>query len=517
MALTTINSDGIKNDSIKNIDIKSDAAIEGSKLDNPLQLPDDHKISFGTTGTGDLEIYHSSGNSFIHDGGAGGLYIRGSILGWRDAGNSNASWINANSGAGVELYYAGNKKLQTISSGIIVENSAAAIAEIKLQAANDQDCQFVFNSDNGDDYTDNLRLYQYASNGNFYIQHNTASGTWETSIQSAPNGAVSLYYDSGTPKFETTSTGAKTTGRLQIYNQNDANYNVLDCYNDNDQNNGGFSQNSDGDGTIFAKYADANANMQFGVLLRSDGDSYFTGGNVGIGTDDPADHTAAYRSLELSGTTGGVIVFSDDEVNKWEIWASGSEFGIYDRASGRYNLKCYTSSGDVEVITGNLKLPATKGIDFSAYATSGNPSSNLLDDYEEGTFTPVWEGSTTAGNPTYGQNMGRYTKIGNTVHCNGYSELQGNGGTAPAGTNFYINNLPFVSAANASMPYECGSVMFDNLNFNDSAKWWVSFKPADNTKMYFYYTQDNGAWSHLNCDDTVFSIIWSLTYKIGTT
>jgi hypothetical protein len=53
------------------------------------------------------------------------------------------------------------------------------------------------------------------------------------------------------------------------------------------------------------------------------------------------------------------------------------------------------------------------GIDFSA--TSGTGTSELFDDYEEGTFTPTLVGLTTAGSGTYTSRTGIYTKVGNTV------------------------------------------------------------------------------------------------------
>jgi len=63
--------------------------------------------------------------------------------------------------------------------------------------------------------------------------------------------------------------------------------------------------------------------------------------------------------------------------------------------------------------SGNLAFPSGQGIDFSA--TSGTGTSELFDDYEEGTFTPTLVGLTTAGSGTYTSRTGIYTKVGNTV------------------------------------------------------------------------------------------------------
>lgn len=62
--------------------------------------------------------------------------------------------------------------------------------------------------------------------------------------------------------------------------------------------------------------------------------------------------------------------------------------------------------------SGNLAFSSGKGIDFSA--TSGTGTSELFDDYEEGTFEPALKSATTT---VYATQLGRYTKVGNMVYC----------------------------------------------------------------------------------------------------
>jgi hypothetical protein len=70
------------------------------------------------------------------------------------------------------------------------------------------------------------------------------------------------------------------------------------------------------------------------------------------------------------------------------------------------------SAQNVTVSAGNLVIgTAGKGIDFSGVGTAAE----ILDDYEEGTWTPVLIGATTAGVGTYTSQVGYYTKIGNIV------------------------------------------------------------------------------------------------------
>jgi hypothetical protein len=95
-------------------------------------------------------------------------------------------------------------------------------------------------------------------------------------------------------------------------------------------------------------------------------------------------------------------------------------------------------TGDATLTTGNLVVSSGKGIDFSA--TPGTGTSELLADYEEGTFTPtlVYSGTNT---PTYAYQVGRYTKIGRMVQIQIYLGWNENGSTG----NVTIGALPFTS------------------------------------------------------------------------
>jgi len=94
-------------------------------------------------------------------------------------------------------------------------------------------------------------------------------------------------------------------------------------------------------------------------------------------------------------------------------------------------------SGNVTVSTGNLVIGTSgAGIDFSA--TSGTGTSELFDDYEEGTWTPAFSAEfTTAPTVTSAQ----YTKVGRQVTVT----MLATGGVVTAGGS--ISGLPFASNA----------------------------------------------------------------------
>jgi len=97
-----------------------------------------------------------------------------------------------------------------------------------------------------------------------------------------------------------------------------------------------------------------------------------------------------------------------------------------------------TRYGDQTIIDGNLVIgTAGKGIDFSA--TSGTGTSELLDDYEEGTWTTVWQGGVNVtGTPTFSQ--GKYTKIGRQVTLQGIWTINV---TLPATEMYGAFTIPF--------------------------------------------------------------------------
>ena len=103
--------------------------------------------------------------------------------------------------------------------------------------------------------------------------------------------------------------------------------------------------------------------------------------------------------------------------------------------------------GDVTLSTGNLVIgTAGKGIDFSADPNPGGMTSELLDDYEEGTWTPALTAGT--GSITSFTATGVYTKIGKQVTATCSATLTDNG---TGGLFIRIAGLPFVPSATTSV------------------------------------------------------------------
>ncbi len=106
-----------------------------------------------------------------------------------------------------------------------------------------------------------------------------------------------------------------------------------------------------------------------------------------------------------------------------------------------------TRYGNQTIVDGNLVIgTAGKGIDFSVDPSAPGMTSELLDDYEEGTFTPVLSSSGTPPTITsYTNQLGFYTKIGNRVFATIYIRAT----LLSAGTGYpVITNLPYAASGN---------------------------------------------------------------------
>jgi hypothetical protein len=90
--------------------------------------------------------------------------------------------------------------------------------------------------------------------------------------------------------------------------------------------------------------------------------------------------------------------------------------------------------------------PSTSGAGITFPATqSASSNANTLDDYEEGTWTPVITGSISVGSCTYTAQDGTYVKIGTYV----YFACDVRPSSTPTGTGIlFITGLPYTAVNN---------------------------------------------------------------------
>jgi hypothetical protein len=179
---------------------------------------------------------------------------------------------------------------------------------------------------------------------------------------------------------------------------------------------------------------------------------------TGINIRGRADNANALRFFANDGTTQQAYIGGDD--SNIDI-VSASTRPIRFIVNGAV-VASVLNGGNVSIANGNLVMSTSgKGIDFSAVTGgTGTATGNVLNDYEEGTFTP----SITFGGASVGMTgtfSGRYTKVGRAVTVNGIITLTAKGSSTG---NAKLTGLPFTSA-NAAGEYTSVSLRLDRISF----------------------------------------------------
>ena len=159
--------------------------------------------------------------------------------------------------------------------------------------------------------------------------------------------------------------------------------------------------------------------------------------NVATSKFEPLDST--WDNLH----SGGMFISDDNKI----YFRDETNKDIYINSNADNEITIAATSG-VTISGGNLIIgTAGKGIDFSAQtsttASGAAATAELLDHYEEGTWTPVLSDGTNNAtmNGTYDE--GTYTRVGNLVTVTTYVKTSSLGSVSGA---LRITGLPFTCA-----------------------------------------------------------------------
>ena len=203
-------------------------------------------------------------------------------------------------------------------------------------------------------------------------------------------------------------------------------------------------------------------------------------GEVGIGTSSPDayDSNSAGVSSDLvvaNAGHAGIIVASGTGSDAGIFFGDGggaaayrgavsyvnSQDALYFKANGANKL-IIESDGDLNIQDGNLIVASGHGIDFSATGdtTSGSMSSELLDDYEEGTWTVTDE---SGAGLSFTVSHNRYTKIGRVVHAHVHLTFP-----TTSNTSLAKIGLPFACSGDSDASSTGGVVTEQNINSSET-------------------------------------------------
>ena len=216
----------------------------------------------------------------------------------------------------------------------------------------------------------------------------------------------------------------------------------------------------------------------------------------------------SFGSLDISGNidVDGTIEV-DDKVtiayeagsSDWELEStSGDDFTISRNGSQKLLIDGSTSqttlANGLYLADGNLIVANGHGIDFSANTNASGMSSELLDSYEEGSWTPI---DASGAGLTLTVLDATYTKIGRLVQCYAQVSYPSTSNTAQA----QIGGLPFTNIAGNGANHGAFTV-FTNYNANIA---WLNTSGGAGTQAH---TIAGAAVTNANISAKQFRLVW---------
>ena len=245
--------------------------------------------------------------------------------------------------------------------------------------------------------------------------------------------------------------GSDTTHTMQVNSQNvtvgDVNQIILSL--------GGVIQKPGTDFTVsgsvltFTTAPAANTSF-FAILLGSDNGGTVTPTDASVTTAKLSGNLVTPGTLDVNGqelildadADTSITADTDDQID----FKTGGSDRISIVSTAGANLQV---ADGIDLTDGNLKVASGHGIDFSATSDATGQTSELLDDYEEGTWTGTFSDGSTAYTMNNSYKVGRYVKIGDHVWIWGYFTVSDvDGGGANENTSTKITGLPFTMENN---------------------------------------------------------------------
>ena len=242
--------------------------------------------------------------------------------------------------------------------------------------------------------------------------------------------------------------------------------------------------------------------------------------NIGYGGGSSTTNTASqhtfYTAANTTTTTGterlritsAGDIQSKDSVQSGGNGSGGFKFSSVDTACV-LGIQQPSSAADSNAAfqiwdgsSNNLRInysgliKTSEGIDFSGAQTNNSGmTSEVLDSYEEGTFTPSINGM---GSISYSVQAGKYTKIGNTV----FFQIRFNLSSRTAGSHAHITNMPF-TASTATIQYaQCTVYAIQGLHCSSNHHPIGQFQSSE---IYLYQVGYQSSSNYSNIDENQIS------------
>ena len=220
-------------------------------------------------------------------------------------------------------------------------------------------------------------------------------------------------------------------------------------------------------------------------------------GTVGVGT------TSASKKFVVSNSGQAGL-----EIDPFTRSATeGTSLLSYNRDTSSFVRADYDALNHVFFASTSEKARITSdGITFNG----DTAAANALSDYEEGVWTPVIIGGTTAGTGTYSQQDGVYTKVGNLVTVSCYLAFTAHTGTG----HMKVSGLPFAGVG-SSVDFQAGATQAQYINAGTSATQLAAsvVTTASNISLYGFVNNAAKVATQVNASGSGSQLAITLTYR----
>ena len=398
-----------------------------------LELVDSNAGNVGRIRMGagdDFVLYHDGNHSHLMNN-TGELRVSGNTVKLMNGTESETYLYAVNNGA-VEINHDNVKTAWTHGSGFNIKGgNTSDNTELIITGNEGQAASILMSADDGDDNADHWRMYSNADNS--FTLTSYAGGSYQSILKGTSSRSIELNYQ-GSKKLETTSSG------VEIHN---------DLLLDGTANLGNIIRtNYDGGGHMYLKN-NSGTSLNF------------------------SSHFQTYRDNDEGGTTqthihyyhGGYCELLHQGDSVIRTLADGVQFRDGGAVKGQFT---------------------DEGLCFG----TDTAEANALDDYEEGSWTPViagWDTFTPYTGSSY--YAGWYTKVGNLINVGWKIYIQ-HLTTVSSTAHIRVQGLPFTAKSISAGPV-AAPVRFDIPEFGMSG-YNLSYLAGNDQTIYMYKHVNGG-------------------------
>jgi len=257
-------------------------------------------------------------------------------------------------------------------------------------------------------------------------------------------------------------------------------------------------------------FNDGSVDLDFRVESNGNANMLFVDGGtnqVGIGTNAMNSYYASDLVVS-SADQGGITIVGGTSDSQYVMFADGTSgtdrYKGYIQYAHNTDSMMFASSGATQLrLHSNGVLAASDGVALGV--GTENTASNVLDDYEEGSFTATAGNSVTLHS---NYDLMYYTKIGRLVTVTGQLRVDSDNSSA----GFRITNFPFAHIGmNEGAAYTFSAVRLYAWDVPSEFLYAGCFMAPSTTTAYVEYVRDNGTTVELPSKQNGY-IMFSHTY-----